>query len=354
MDWRHLEPRDRATAAHTALLCCLVGAGLSGAFTVLVPQGVTAGYRVAMVVVCVVTVLVGLGAVLLPDPWRRWLWVPVPLVGLLAVVVMDLGTRDASVTGQMFVLLPVLYAASQLRGVAAWGVAAVAVAAEAVVVFSLLPPGTATADLMFVGATVLVCTHLLVRAGDRNEQLLAELTRLAAVDPLTGLVTRRGLDEAVHAGLSHRSDAGGSALLLLDVDRFKTINDTHGHPVGDAALRHIAGLLRGRCRPDTVVSRLGGDELAVLLPDCPVDVALRRAEDLVAAVAGHPLELPSGDLLPMSVSVGLAYDVHVGATLQELYAAADESLYDAKRAGRGRVGAVSAVGDVRGVTSADG
>ena len=93
--------------------------------------------------------------------------------------------------------------------------------------------------------------------------------------------------------------------MLIDVDSFKTINDSHGHPVGDAVLVHLAEVLREQVRTDdAVLSRLGGDELAVLLRDCTPEVAARRAEDLLLAVRSTPLPLPDGTLLSLSISLG--------------------------------------------------
>ena len=157
------------------------------------------------------------------------------------------------------------------------------------------------------------------------------------MDALTGLVNRRAFDDALGTTL-HLPDAAGTALLLIDVDAFKTVNDQHGHPVGDALLIHLAGVLRDQIRAeDAVLSRLGGDELAVLLPDCPVDVANRRAQQLLTAVHAAPLELPDGTLLALSISVGVAHVTEATDDLEALYHAADAALYDAKRAGRGRV-----------------
>jgi diguanylate cyclase (GGDEF)-like protein len=126
--------------------------------------------------------------------------------------------------------------------------------------------------------------------------------------------------------------------VLVDVDSFKSINDQHGHPVGDDALAHIAGVLRAVVRAgDAVLSRMGGDELAVLLPDCPPDVAVRRANEVLDAVRSTPLALPDGTLLAISVSLGVAHAPTHAEGLEALYAAADAALYAAKRAGRGRV-----------------
>lgn len=215
----------------------------------------------------------------------------------------------------------------------------------------------------YLVVTQVICSVVLTRNGTARRRMARLLAAQAGVDPLTGLATRRVLDEAVQRAMVAGQHQAGVALLLIDVDRFKTINDTYGHPVGDAALQHLAQVLAKNLRPDAVIGRLGGDELAVLLPGCEHAVALARAEHLVEAVRGSPLHLPDvpvpdvpgpddtdaqpggGTVLQLSVSIGVAHApaqesgdlTHLG-TLTHLYADADASLYQAKRGGRGRVG----------------
>jgi diguanylate cyclase (GGDEF)-like protein len=234
----------------------------------------------------------------------------------------------------------VIYAASQLKPPAAITACVAAVAADAAVVLSLRPLTPALMDLCYVSAALVSMTALLIRAGKRQDELVLELRRLAAIDPLTGLATRRVLDDAVRTALTSDDSSGGTALGMLDIDRFKSVNDVHGHPVGDAALVHIAKILSAHTRPDTVLCRIGGDEIAFLLPGCPFDVALQRAERLVQAIRESPMRLPSGEELHLSVSIGVAHAPlpHNGETLRGLYAEADAALYNAKRAGRDRVG----------------
>ena len=125
--------------------------------------------------------------------------------------------------------------------------------------------------------------------------------------------------------------------MLVDVDTFKSINDRHGHPVGDDALVHLAGVLRRHVRSqDAVLGRLGGDELAVLLPGCSPATAAERAEQLVTAVRATPLQLADGTLLGLSVSGGIVHAPQHATDLRTLHAAADGALYEAKRAGRDR------------------
>jgi diguanylate cyclase (GGDEF)-like protein len=160
------------------------------------------------------------------------------------------------------------------------------------------------------------------------------------LDPLTGLLTRRALDERIAYAVTRAQEGGtgGAAFLLVDVDRFKLVNDEHGHAAGDDALVHIARLLERHSGPGAVVGRMGGDELAVLLPDRPYGDALHTAHDLVDAVRAAPLGLEDGTTVPLSISVGAAHVPDHAATPRSLYARADEALYEVKRAGRGWAG----------------
>ena len=182
----------------------------------------------------------------------------------------------------------------------------------------------------------MVLAVLLVRSGRVQHRLVDALRHQARVDALTGLVNRRVFDEAL-AGARTRRTASGTAL-LLDVDTFKQINDVHGHPVGDAVLVHLARILREQVRSDdAVLSRLGGDDLAVLLPDCPAEVAAERARLVHDAVRATPPALADGTLLSLSVSLGVAHTADRTTDLRGLHSAAEQALYEAKRAGRGRV-----------------
>ncbi len=280
---------------------------------------------------------------------RAGAFVAVGVAGALMVCGLNLLTQDSSAGAQAFLAFPVLWAASHLRRTAVVVVTATAVVANAVVVPLLVPLEVAVSDALLTGTVLTVVALMLERAGAVQERLVGALEQQATVDTLTGLVNRRVLDDALTVALTGRGAAeggadgvaggadDGTALLLLDVDSFKQINDEHGHPVGDDALVHLAGIVRGQIRAgDAVLSRLGGDELAVLLPGCSSEVAVARAESVLETVLSTPLTLPDGSLLAMSVSVGVAH-CRGGLGRRELYAAADRALYRAKRGGRGRV-----------------
>lgn len=159
----------------------------------------------------------------------------------------------------------------------------------------------------------------------------AKLEYDAGHDHLTGLVNRRTFMEALDASLV--SDEV-TALLVVDVDRFKSINDALGHPEGDRLLEVLASRLRSTMRNDDVVCRLGGDEFAVLLR-APVSVSdATRTGERVVALASEPVEL-DGQPVATSVSVGVSFST-AGATLESLLSEADMALYRAKTEGRNR------------------
>lgn len=297
------------------------------------------------VVTAVVLSAVAAALVLLPTRKTVILCVLTPLIGVAATVALDIGTRDAAVTGQIFFCLPVLYAATQLRVAGAVLVTTSSVAGEAAVVLLLLPQGQAVTDLLHVGTALTLTAWVLSHAGVIQDRLVAQLRRQAAIDPLTGLVTRRVLDEATLAAITGAGAQVGTALVMIDVDRFKVINDTYGHAVGDDALSHIAGLLSNNSRLEDVVARMGGDELAVLMPGCSYEVAVRRAQELVALISNSPLLLPGGASVALSISAGASFVPQDGGLPRGLYADADAALYVAKRNGRGRVGQVPARAD---------
>jgi diguanylate cyclase (GGDEF)-like protein/PAS domain S-box-containing protein len=160
-------------------------------------------------------------------------------------------------------------------------------------------------------------------------QDVTDLRRMASRDPLTDALNRRALDAELG-----RCAASGlqAALLLLDLDGFKDINDAHGHNAGDELLRQTADTIRGRLRHDDVLARVGGDEFVVLLPHTDLEQAGLVAEDLALLVAGQRFVF-DGVERAVTASIGLA---PVGEPLLTL-SAADRAMYAAKAVGGGRV-----------------
>lgn len=126
-------------------------------------------------------------------------------------------------------------------------------------------------------------------------------------------------------------------MLWLDLDHFKTINDRYGHAEGDQALRQLSRLLETSVRLVDTVSRYGGEEFLVVLPELAMVEAREMAERLLEAVQEETVTLAEGDTLHLSVSIGLAVFPRHGQNLEELCVAADNAMYEAKRLGRNRV-----------------
>lgn len=153
-------------------------------------------------------------------------------------------------------------------------------------------------------------------------------------DPLTGLLNRRGLDDAVSKLQGESEQLRGAALLLVDIDRFKLINDSYGHLVGDQVLRAVAQVLRARIKGADIAARLGGDEFAVLLPETAMAGALSLAEQIRTTLLQKKLKLTDRtDVHDITLSIGVAH-AGAGSLLEPLIQRADAALYAAKQAGR--------------------
>jgi len=331
-----LGPRDQRSAARTAAWILLASAIVVMVSSLAVP--LSSSTRLISVVLTAPLLIFGGLLAWPPFRYKAAVILVAPLVGVVVATALDLATHDASAGAQVGFCLPVLFAASQLRFLGAGLAAVTAIAGDVVVVLRLRPNSGGFIDVVDLSLVLILMTGLLVLAGRRQDRLVALLESQASLDPLTGLATRRVLDEAVHRALATPAVHAGTALILVDVDHFKSINDTYGHPVGDDALVHIAKVLSRQSRPDTLISRLGGDEIAVLLLGCSEAAARRRAHEFLQTMRESPLTLPNGDCLTMSISIGVAHAPSGQSHLRELYAAADASLYQAKRTGRGRVG----------------
>ncbi len=165
----------------------------------------------------------------------------------------------------------------------------------------------------------------------------AAMTRMAYSDSLTGLANRRALVARFEEEVARSSRTGvGFALAILDVDRFKEVNDTHGHLVGDALLCHVGRVLEDAKRTEDVLGRLGGEEFVVLFCGHQSGGAHLAADRLRERVAGMPM-IHEGSAVPVTLSGGLATHPQDGADWDRLFAAADARLYEAKRTGRNRV-----------------
>ena len=169
----------------------------------------------------------------------------------------------------------------------------------------------------------------------QNAQLFREAQNRADRDPLTNLYHHRYLKTRLDEELARAREAQtGIAVIMLDLDDFKQVNDTYGHLAGDEALRVLTAVLHATCRSGDIIGRYGGDEFMVILPDTPHDRALVIGARIRDAVAHRQLRLPGGISVPLRASLGLASYPADGATAAELIAKADAALYQSKRHGR--------------------
>ncbi|MBA5606670.1 GGDEF domain-containing protein [Duganella sp. FT3S] len=254
-----------------------------------------------------------------------------------------------SVTGFYFGLLNVLCAATLARhadwrsvGASVAGFAALGVALCVRGVYLLQhEPGDESA-LLVLGivmltvplAQVSIAFGLILMVMRRYAE---RLRNLSWVDSLTGALNRAGLETQGRRVAQRTLRAGRClAVIMLDADHFKDINDTWGHPVGDAVLRHLTRQIKAELRPLDLLARYGGEEFVLLLDGVNLDDALRVAERLRAKVEGEQVDV-AGHTVRYTASMGVVCSDQHGYDLLELIVAGDAAMYAAKRAGRNRV-----------------
>lgn len=182
----------------------------------------------------------------------------------------------------------------------------------------------------------LILSRALSFMAQANETIVAQQSRILQLeslliqDEMTGLLNRRGMEQQFtreQARMARRQSLG-YALVLFDLDKFKAINDTHGHPAGDATLRHVGDFFLRTVRTTDAIARMGGDEFALLLTDIESGVAAQRAAAITAAVNGLSLDW-HGHTLKIRASHGMAHTAEA-TDFNNLYALADATLYTDK------------------------
>jgi diguanylate cyclase (GGDEF)-like protein len=173
----------------------------------------------------------------------------------------------------------------------------------------------------------------------RNCNLFKEVQNQARTDSLTKLANYRAFHEILRGEIRRSVRyVRPLALLMIDLDNFKGINDRFGHPAGDFALKEVSQIIRGYVRREDLAARYGGDELAVILPETPLAGARIVAERILDLVRSHPFTWEGGQI-PISLSMGLA-ELSPEMSLADFVKAADEALYEAKQKGKNRVAVV--------------
>lgn len=365
--WReHLEPRSVKDARLTASFMLLIPAvvlPLAGIASLCTGSLVTGPTNVNSSPVLEFSVSFGLPFVFVFGAWAmlkfsdravRVAAFPYGVGGALMIFVVNYLTSDATVSGQMYYALPVVFGGYLLRRIGAGILTFVAGSLSVLNAVLLAEPDTVLSDVTTLTITFAALSLVVARSRDREQNAHAALYQAARVDNLTDLSTRAVVEEELNLAFGRLGKHIGPGLIVIDVDRFKSINDTHGHPVGDACLVHIANVLREQVGPTETVSRMGGDELAVAIPQCVADTVQYRATQIASAVRQAPLQLDDGSQIELTVSVGFAHAPRDADNLNDLYQQADSALYQAKANGRDGVGLPVALRDPEaGVVAAD-
>jgi diguanylate cyclase (GGDEF)-like protein len=187
--------------------------------------------------------------------------------------------------------------------------------------------------LAVIGIALAILLGSLILFWSRNERM-QELQRQASLDPLTGLKNRRRFEEDLGMAMARaRREGKTGAVLMLDLDDFKRVNDTYGHPTGDRTIKEIADVLRQRSRESDVLARLGGDEFAIVLPRCSRAEARTVADSIAIAIREHQPD--GGDVDPITASVGVAmFGSDPRTSIESVVSEADTAMYAAKDGGR--------------------
>jgi diguanylate cyclase len=190
-----------------------------------------------------------------------------------------------------------------------------------------------------------VVTHELTEQLERSMQEVRDLSEQlkhaehqAKLDPLTGMLNRRGLDERVRTYLDHAGSLRGCVMLVADIDHFKILNDSYGHLLGDKVIRSVGQVICESVKGRDIAARIGGEEFAVLLPDTTVEGATILAKRICGAVASRSIRRSGTDktIDRVTVSIGVAASCEPD-TLETLIDRADRAMYAGKQAGRNRV-----------------
>lgn len=322
-------PEDPGFAQRVVGALLLAGGVFMSVFALLVPaymgdQPVIVGVAGALFIIS--------GLICVVRPTRVWPHTvfTVALVSTGMIGLLNWATHDTTTGSQAFLIWPVLFSAMFLNRIQTAIVVLAMVVAETIVVAGRVPAWQAVTDVGSLATAVSFAAATVLILRGRAAQLRGALHSQAMQDQLTGLSNRRALD---HSVATLRGGVGGSehvAVLVVDIDRFKAINDDAGHSTGDEALRTVADALLAAVRRGDLVARVGGDEFVAVLTGADAEAGQRVAETIRCDLRARP-GTPT-------VSVGVA-EVVVSAdlTVDALLRDADQALYAAKQAGRDRV-----------------
>ncbi len=178
-----------------------------------------------------------------------------------------------------------------------------------------------------------------LRAGKRIVELLDQLKIQATHDPLTGIWNRGAIFDALEKELNRTTrEKRPMGIMLIDIDHFKRINDTYGHPAGDMVLCEVVKKMKTAVRPYDLIGRYGGEEFLIILPGCDKPTVVKTAERLCDLICGEKINISNGSIcITISIGVSAAGDDHDNINKEQLLKIADKALYEAKESGRNRV-----------------
>jgi len=263
---------------------------------------------------------------------RRTLRVVAYLLLTLAVYWVNVSTPPAARLGVLYVI-PVLLV-TWTEGLA-WGIVfgVASIALRETVAWSQMPADTPILWRVGNAAAYVLVVAVAMAGLQKLRRSQAQLAQLVTQDVLTNVLNARAFAERLGQELErNRRYPRPLALIYMDLDNFKVINDTHGHQTGDAVLRLVADAMRTSVRTADVVGRLGGDEFGVLMPETDAPLADAAAKRLVASLRNVFKGTPS-----VTASIGVVSCTATDASTDDLLRRADQAMYDAKKAGKDRV-----------------
>jgi diguanylate cyclase (GGDEF)-like protein len=176
-----------------------------------------------------------------------------------------------------------------------------------------------------------------------NSSMIKKLNQLSTTDVLTGLFNRRALNDLLNLEIGRaKRYCSDLSVMLCDIDKFKLVNDTHGHSAGDLALQTFSKALINTIRKSDIVGRYGGDEFMIILPETSLKGAKKLAEKIRSAVEDVELKLSNGNTIRLSTSIGVASCCAPMEDIDTIVARADTALYASKNTGRNKVSAIAA------------
>jgi diguanylate cyclase (GGDEF)-like protein len=325
-------PATRATMARTAALLSGVGA-FTCLVAVLVPGDAQLDDDV-LLATAGAAALLGVFLLVVYDRLPLWAFHPLAVLGTALSTTAAYGWGSESAYGPLtyvWVTLFVFYFFSQPAALAHLAIMA---AAYALALVEESPPESPLDGWIATVATLLVTGLVVSIVRDRLARLIASLSDAAHRDPLTDLFNRRGFQEVFDVELERARRADQPLSLIVgDLDRFKRVNDEQGHAAGDAVLKRVADAIRGAKRGFDRAARVGGEEFAVLAPDCDEHGAYMLAERIRAAVNEA---FSDQDDTSLTISFGISTHPLHGQSADSLLRTADQALYAAKRLGRNR------------------